>query len=616
MKRILLLLLLLSIALVAQAAELPAADWYAVTWVEETDTLHWINENGEQASISRPQLPNELTTSNAHLRISPNGRYLAEALPLTNGRMGIGFYDFQTGQFLATHESEPNEVFMWTSAFDQYSNHFVIPLRNQVTNEWRIIVFNATTGAAEQQLHRTDPMMPAYDTTWMPNIAQLLFDEGINTLVVRFQMETVPDAFGPSPSLRWSIPNGNTPQTVQNDTLTYNASFDMQIFTGKTVFTGFSDPMQGNVVGNFIGMHDASDLPVNMLVTSNTYTLNSPQWLNSGEWVGYRVQNDGVHQPHFRVTSISNVNPVPLGPNIGGIYDTPDGFLAVNSLDWVMYHATDLNMEGFAYSFGTTVFDPGFSFAVIYTTPVSGFFSLTHIEQSLLGGSGDLLAPSVACDGAPAPRMIVGGSGMISQNGTGPLNMRIAPGGELITQLQEGTLFVVVGGSECVNGYLWWQIQTDGNPIGWVAEGEPGEYYIEPVTVDLGSVAAPVTATPGNPPRATSPTVPPVIVARPTAAPTMPSRAVICSLSPASRVSVGMTATTSQADGTLAMRINLTDEIPTYQLPVGQVVQIIGGAQCRNDLRMWQISTTLNGQAINGWVAEGANGSYYLTPNP
>src|SRR5690606_1774009 len=112
---------------------LPAAPWYAVTWEEATDTLHWINASGEQASIARPKLDGQVSQTQTRLHISPNGRTLVVISPLLNGREAIGFYDFQTGQFAQIHETQPNEVFLpaGRQPFTETSGHFAIPLRNQ-----------------------------------------------------------------------------------------------------------------------------------------------------------------------------------------------------------------------------------------------------------------------------------------------------------------------------------------------------------------------------------------------------------------------------------------------------------------------------------------------------
>ena len=77
----------------ADVSPLPLSDWYAVAWAQESDSLHWINAQGEQVSIQRPQMQGEISIQQTRLHISPNGRLLLSIAPLNTGREGIGLYD-------------------------------------------------------------------------------------------------------------------------------------------------------------------------------------------------------------------------------------------------------------------------------------------------------------------------------------------------------------------------------------------------------------------------------------------------------------------------------------------------------------------------------------------
>mgnify|MGYP000988143400 CR=1 FL=1 len=57
---------------------------------------------------------------------------------------------------------------------------------------------------------------------------------------------------------------------------------------------------------------------------------------------------------------------------------------------------------------------------------------------------------------------------------------------------------------------------------------------------------------------------------------------------------------------------NLSDAFPSQQLPARTVVDVIDGPTCLDGYRMWRVSTTLNGQAVTGWVSEGTQQSYFL----
>ena len=93
-------------------------------------------------------------------------------------------------------------------------------------------------------------------------------------------------------------------------------------------------------------------------------------------------------------------------------------------------------------------------------------------------GGGEVVYP------APETRMAVGVQGMTSFTASGdPLRVRQEAGlsGKYLTQLYNGVKFTVIGGSQTLDNYVWWQIRTADGLTGWVAEGEYGEYYIEPV---------------------------------------------------------------------------------------------------------------------------------------
>jgi hypothetical protein len=61
-------------------------------------------------------------------------------------------------------------------------------------------------------------------------------------------------------------------------------------------------------------------------------------------------------------------------------------------------------------------------------------------------------------------------------------NFRVQPalGNNVIGQIPGGAVFVVVSGPQCSSGYAWWQVNFNG-VIGWTAEGQGSEYWLEPV---------------------------------------------------------------------------------------------------------------------------------------
>lgn len=637
--------------IVYAATPLPASSWYAVTYIRNTDTLHWVSPQGEQASMSRPKLANEAQNPAVlRMEISPNGLHMVMFVSLNNGNLGIGFYDFLAGQFVQSHEAQPNETLVDFSqnTFTFSGGHFVTALRNNVSGEWRVIVFESATGNAVDVLTRTSPILPdtfITHTDYHPVVASFGLDEGIGRNYIMLQTVNNDPTQTMFPSFKWyhnPVP-AIADAPVVPAALPYSpfAGHDRLITNGAVVLTDFTNAPATNMIGNVIStLASPAQLP-QPIVSRGAFTLNSPQWLNSGAWIGYRVQ-DQVHQPHYAVTSAQSDTSVPVGPNIGAIHSTPDGFIAVNALDWQLYHATNLNFDAFAYSFGSTVFQSnGQPFNVIYTTPEGALFALSSIptEAKLnveLGGNGGIQAPEQTCGTAPAPRLTLNDQARVTFNDGTDLNIRTAPAGDYIMQIPEGTVVNVVSGPSCADNYFWWQVQFQSENVtvgGWAAEGDAEDYYLEPYIVQLGD---PLTFEPTAQPTlelliaTVQPTAqPPLDVQVVTPVPTLgvitpmpfaPEVVLVaqpyCEKSPTSQLQVGMTAlSVNPGGGTLAMRIELSDPYPTHQIPAGLTLDILAGSQCREGIRMWQVSTSLNGQNVVGWIAEGFGDKYYITPN-
>ena len=636
----------------AQAATpLPASNWYALTWVRTTDTLHWINATGEQGQMARPKLPNEIENSaTLRMEISPNGQNMVLVNELKNGNAGIGFYSFLTGQWVQIHEAQANEIIPFDNslAFSFTGSHVAIALRNIINLEWRVIVFETATGNSVDQITRASSILPdtfPSDPTWFAIVTHFSVDEGMGQSFVGLQTVNDDPHQLSFPSFNWyhnSVPAlANAPIVPASLPFSPFAGYDVLATTKAVTFAGFNE-QQGapinNQHGNFIGTHMAVNQLPAPVVNSGAYTFDSPQWLKSGAWIGYRVQNK-VQQPYYVITSAQSDTSLPLGPNIGAIHSTPDGFIAVNAIDWQLYHSTDLTMDAFAYQFGNTLFESNnLPFSVIYTTPEGALFSLQNLPATLnvaQEGNGQIQAPVEACGTAPAPRLTVGEDARVTFNTGSDLNIRAAADGDYIMQIPEGTMVHVVNGPVCANNYRWWQIQFEnlGATVGgWAAEGNSDTYFLEPFELVLGD------------PLQFFPTATPLLLQAVTAQPTLqiikplefaptstPELQIIkplelaptatqmliqanCNKSPASQLQVGMIAKTVDNGGTLAMRTNLSDEFPSNQVPGQKTVTILGGPQCRDGIRMWQVSTKLNGQDVVGWIGEGFGNTYYILP--
>ena len=150
------------------APALPASAWWLVTHDQCADTLHWINPSGEYDSIPRPKLPNEalsVACGYKAMHISQNGRFLVETAALSDGRVGVGFYDLQTAAWLQVHEAGPNELaYLGARYSSDANNHIAIGFANQSSAPpaWRVIIFDMTTGNVVDVLRSDGPEIASF----------------------------------------------------------------------------------------------------------------------------------------------------------------------------------------------------------------------------------------------------------------------------------------------------------------------------------------------------------------------------------------------------------------------------------------------------------------------
>lgn len=97
----------------------------------------------------------------------------------------------------------------------------------------------------------------------------------------------------------------------------------------------------------------------------------------------------------------------------------------------------------------------------------------------------------IICEGAPPSRLNVGMRGQVRVAPEGAQrrqqNVRTAPSLDAVSsaRLPEGVEFTIVGGPECADGFIWWQIDIVRD--GWTAEGQlisqgAFDYFLEPIS--------------------------------------------------------------------------------------------------------------------------------------
>ena len=89
------------------------------------------------------------------------------------------------------------------------------------------------------------------------------------------------------------------------------------------------------------------------------------------------------------------------------------------------------------------------------------------------------LAALAGCEGTLPPRLKAGQPGRVTPGL--PNKLRAAPG---LSAAQIGSIpaeatFAVLDGPTCADGHAWWQVRY-GDAVGWTAEADGSEYYVEP----------------------------------------------------------------------------------------------------------------------------------------
>ncbi len=203
------------------------------------------------------------------------------------------------------------------------------------------------------------------------------------------------------------------------------------------------DPLTGT-------LHPALSVPelYNPLVPDSagvTFThYPDAEWPNFYSWTIVYPNGQQIDGPN-RVSDAARVTLAPDGQTLAQV--STDGLLSFLSPDGQVIEGPDLEDN----------------FATLFWGPTAW-----RIDQP------------AACGRALSPRLVIGSIGILSPNTT-PNNVRSEPAsGEVIGQLQPGDNFSVLAGPECVNDMYWWQVDNGNGLVGWTAEADSSNYWLEP----------------------------------------------------------------------------------------------------------------------------------------
>lgn len=142
------------------------------------------------------------------------------------------------------------------------------------------------------------------------------------------------------------------------------------------------------------------------------------------------------------------------------------------------------------YSFGVgcrladgTTLNPGDTLLAEQPIVTAGQAAATPVAGAALPTA---LPTAIAnCPGSPTPRLTIGLQGQVTPGDTN--NVRPEPtSSTVVGQIPGGEQFTVLDGPQCgLNGLTFWQVQY-GDLIGWTAEGQGNDYWLEPLESGRG----------------------------------------------------------------------------------------------------------------------------------
>lgn len=493
--------------------QLPPADWYAWVYLRTTELMHLINPSGTVAVLKRPELPNEALPVNHRIAISPNGRYLVEAVALNTGVEALAIYDFETGNFNATIQAQAGETIQLgfgkdqgfgiagsTFIFNPSSTQVAVGFSDTTVGSWRIVVFDLTTGSTIGQLQGSDLALLVNTPdqllqqvlqgqgTFFPRPVYFDGNGGVHVQLI------LANAGGASkyPAFVW-YPAGNAADVSSYGYTNIDIlpQMGLGLYTYQDPGIAFLPPNGPFESHNAIaqGTPNGSTFTQQILYSNGNFFHFSPQWADDGQRIIFLEDNGVADRQWVLYDPSSAALPQILPATYTKAQGISGGLLAMTDADATatsaLYFVESLNSSQLIWQA-----PPQNGEAIIlWAQPANSPFTLTSIDTTTwgnpipsggnVGGQPDLGTRTV-CPNAMPSQISVGMNARVTFTDGRPVNVRNAPSGSRTTQLEEGVAFTIIGGPQCNSVYTWWQIRMTDGTTGWVAEGDTDGYYIEP----------------------------------------------------------------------------------------------------------------------------------------
>lgn len=167
---------------------------------------------------------------------------------------------------------------------------------------------------------------------------------------------------------------------------------------------------------------------------------------------------------------------------VGDVVTVLDGPRCTNSYTWWQVD--------YAGRIGWTVENDGSE----YWMELVGAATATTPDETGTGGRSSYIPP-VVCDEALPPRLAVDELARVTPGYSNNVRTQPTVSGEKVGEIPGGETLFVQDGPVCADGLTWWKVGY-GSFDGWTAEGQDGEYFLQPpspytaiTSENVGSVA-------------------------------------------------------------------------------------------------------------------------------
>ncbi len=231
---------------------------------------------------------------------------------------------------------------------------------------------------------------------------------------------------------------------------------------------------------NEIWLMGSSGINLRQLTITSAGEFTAPAWSPDGTQIAFIGSGDGnsaVFVLNLKTNKRTKPRDLP-GYFMGAVAWSPDGAKLAYML-WNEQTPSAIEV--------VTVADPESVYRIAHAGIEVGYPAWASIapkeplQLAVFAESGDAaLRMQQSCPDAPAPRLANAKTARISK-GVRSLVLRASAGanGKKIALLGAGTTLTLYGEPLCAEGFIWWRVNY-GNLVGWVAEGQNHDYWIEP----------------------------------------------------------------------------------------------------------------------------------------